>query len=102
LFFDALQVELHNKYDLIPRPIMDKNDNHPPSKNLPVNQSKDKEKESVTIAQKIDTQEQVKGRNEHKDIDKIVQPFNIEHELGNIKIPVPLVELSKNPSIKGN
>jgi len=51
-----LQYELHNKYDLRPRHVMDKNDNHPPSKKLLVNHPKEKEKESVTIAQNIDTQ----------------------------------------------
>jgi hypothetical protein len=66
-------------------------------KKLPVNQSKEKEKETITIAHKIDTQGQVKGRNDHKDIDKTSQPFNIEHEVGKINIHVPLVELAKNP-----
>jgi hypothetical protein len=29
-------------------------------------------------------------------MDKPSQPFNIEHELGKIKVPIPLVELVKN------
>jgi len=39
----------------------------------------------------------MKWRNEHKYIDKTLLPFNIEHELGKIKIIVPLVQLAMNP-----
>jgi hypothetical protein len=38
----------------------------------------------------------VKG--DSKEMEKLTQPFNIEHELGKIKIHVPLVELVKNPA----
>jgi hypothetical protein len=55
LFANALQEELHNKYDLISRTVVSENHNQPPSKKLPVNKSKEKEKETVTIVQNIDT-----------------------------------------------
>jgi hypothetical protein len=41
----------------------------------------------------------VKGGIEHKESDKHVPSFNIEHELSKIKIHVPLIELAKNPFI---
>jgi hypothetical protein len=39
----------------------------------------------------------MKGDNEHKGVDKVVSHFNIEQELGKIRIHVPLIELAKNP-----
>jgi hypothetical protein len=50
LFYDTLQVELHKKYDITLRLVVSKNDNHSPSKKLSVNQSKEKEREKITIA----------------------------------------------------
>jgi hypothetical protein len=40
----------------------------------------------------------LKGENEPKEVDKLVPSFNIEHEFSKFNIPVPLVELDKNPS----
>ena len=37
---------------------------------------------------------------EVEEVNKIVQNFNLENELGKIKIPMPFTELMKNPSYK--
>jgi hypothetical protein len=49
MFFDALQAELHKKYDLKPRPIGVKNDNIPLSKKTPAVRPKEKEKETIIV-----------------------------------------------------
>ena len=40
LFSDALQAELHKKYDLSPRPVGLKNNDHPPPRKFPAIHSK--------------------------------------------------------------
>ena len=35
-----------------------------------------------------------------EEVNKSVQNFSLENELGKLKIPVPLTELIKNPSYK--
>ena len=37
---------------------------------------------------------------EVEEVNKAVQNFNLENELGKIKIPMPFTELMKNPSFK--
>ena len=37
---------------------------------------------------------------EAEEVNKTVQNFSLENELGKLKIPVPLIELMKNPSYK--
>ena len=37
---------------------------------------------------------------EVEEVNKTVQNFSLENELGNLNIPVPLTELMKNPSYK--
>ena len=37
---------------------------------------------------------------EVEEVNKTVQNFNLENELGKIKIPIPFTELMKNPSYK--
>ena len=37
---------------------------------------------------------------EVEEVNKTVQNFNLENELGKIKIPMPFTELMKNPSYK--
>ena len=37
---------------------------------------------------------------EVEEVNKTVQNFSLENELGKLKIPVPLTELMKNPSYK--
>ena len=37
---------------------------------------------------------------EVEEVNKNVQNFNLENELGKIKIPMPFTELMKNPSYK--
>ena len=37
---------------------------------------------------------------EVEEVNKTVQNFNMENELGKIKIPMPFTELMKNPSYK--
>jgi hypothetical protein len=41
--------------------------------------------------------EPLKREKETKEFEELVSPFSIECELSKIKIPVPLVELSKDP-----
>jgi NAD-dependent SIR2 family protein deacetylase len=74
-----------------------KNHNQPPSKKLLVNESKDKEKEAMIIAQNMDSLDQHKGRTNHGDIEKPSNPFNIKNELGKIRTLVPVEELVNNP-----
>jgi hypothetical protein len=40
----------------------------------------------------------LKGEIEHKEVGNHVSPFNIDHELSEINIHMPLIELAKNPS----
>jgi hypothetical protein len=103
LFVDAIHVELHNKYDLRPRPkkVVDQN---PPKKIL----TRDKSNEASASKQPIDQptvkthpitkiQATTKEKEiEPKEPEKYVGTFNLEHEINKIKIPVPLVELAKN------
>jgi hypothetical protein len=35
-----------------------------------------------------------------KELEKLVSTFNLENELNKINIPVPLIELAKNPVYK--
>jgi len=37
-------------------------------------------------------------KNEQKEVEKLVVPFNIENELAKIKISVPLTKLVKHPA----
>jgi hypothetical protein len=97
LFSDAIQVELHNKYDLRPRPKNNKVvDSSQPKKIL----IKDKSKEATAAKQQSDQPTTKVTKIEPKEPEKSVSSFNLEHELCKIKIPVPLVELAKSPLYK--
>jgi hypothetical protein len=89
MFFDALQVELHKKYGLGHRPTGLRNETIHVPKKIPMFHTKDKEKEAIIITQKVDSSQQVKVKDDSKEMEKITQPFNIEQELGKIKILVP-------------
>jgi hypothetical protein len=55
MFFDALQAEFHNKYDLRPIPIGLRNNTMFVPKKTHVSQPKDKEKEVMIVTQKIES-----------------------------------------------
>ena len=44
--------------------------------------------------------EKQKKNTEVEEVNKTVQNFSLENELGKLKIPVPLTELIRNPSYK--
>ena len=61
---------------------------------VPAKQSSD------PMTEKRQVSEKPKKTIETEEVNKTVQNFSLENELGNLKIPVPLTELIKNPSYK--
>jgi hypothetical protein len=95
VFSDALQAELHKKYDLRPRTNVNttKTNNQGQPDKI---QNKDKGKEITVSKQKYDHQAAKKTDAEHKETEKISSSFNLENELNKIRIPIPLLEIAKN------
>ena len=52
------------------------------------------------VSEKKQIQDKKKKSMEVEEVNKTVQNFNLENELGKIKIPIPFTELMKNPSYK--
>jgi hypothetical protein len=77
MFDNALQDKMHKKYDLGPIKKETNQDNHPQTKEVG---------ESSNIEREV------------KELEESVPSFNIENKLSMIKIPMPLMELSRNPS----
>ena len=61
---------------------------------VPAKQSSD------PVTEKRQVSEKQKKNTEVEEVNKTVQNFSLENELGKLKIPVPLTELMKNPSYK--
>ena len=61
---------------------------------VPAKQSSD------LVTEKRQVFEKPKKTTETEEVNKTVQNFSLENELGKLKIPVPLTELIKNPSYK--
>jgi hypothetical protein len=95
VFSDALQAELHRKYDLRPRMNVNTNKVNNQGQQDKI-QNKDKGKEITTTKQKYDQQAAKKIDAEHKETEKISSSFNLENELNKIRIPIPLLEIAKN------
>ena len=55
---------------------------------------------SDPVIEKKQVPEKSKKTTEVEEVNKTVQNFSLENELGKLKIPVPLTELIKNPSYK--
>jgi hypothetical protein len=98
IFVDALQAEMHKKYDLKPRQKEVVADIQPQAKKVGLKLPKDKAKEVIDIPKVDEVLEPVKKEKETKELEELVSSFNFECEFSKIKIPVPLVELAKNPS----
>ena len=56
--------------------------------------------QSDPVSEKKQIQDKQKKSMEVEDVNKTVQNFNLENEVGKIKIPMPFTELMKNPSYK--
>ena len=54
------------------------------------------------MLEKKQTQYKQKKNVEVEEVNKSMQNFNLENELGKIKIPMPFTELMKNPSYKNS
>jgi len=52
------------------------------------------------VSEEKQIQDKQKKSMEVEEVNKTVQNFNLENELGKIKIPMPFTELMKNPSYK--
>ena len=52
------------------------------------------------VTEKKQVSEKPKKTTETEEVNKTVQTFSLENELGKLNIPVPLTELIKNPSYK--
>jgi hypothetical protein len=98
MFVDALQAEMHKKYDLGPRQKAANHDNQPHPKNPIPSIFKDKVKEITNIPKDIHVREPSNIEKKVKELEESIQPFNIEKELSKINILAPLVELVKKPS----
>lgn len=108
---DSIMAELQHKYDLRPR---EKNSTNVPSKKI---LSRSKENEATVAKPSTETQvartklvetrtmQTNKPKNTEAEVQtnetkKTIGGFNLENELNKIKIPMPLVELAKNPIYK--
>ena len=56
--------------------------------------------QSDPVLEKKQNQDKQKKNVEVEEVNKIMQNFNLENELGKIKIPMPFTELMKNPLTK--
>ena len=56
--------------------------------------------QSNPLLEKKQIQDKQKKNVEVEEVNKSVQNFNLENELGKIKMPMPCTELMKNPSYK--
>ena len=56
--------------------------------------------QSDPMSEKKQIPEKQKKNMEAEEVNKTVQNFNLENELGKINIPMPFIELMKNPSYK--
>ena len=56
--------------------------------------------QSDPVSEKKQIQDKQKKSMEVEEVNKTVQNFNLENELGKINIPMPFTELMKNPSYK--
>ena len=54
------------------------------------------------MLEKKQNQDKQKNTVEVEEVNKSMQNFNLENELGKIKIPMPFTELMKNPSYKNS
>jgi hypothetical protein len=77
LLVDALQEEMHKKYDLRPRQKTNVVDSQPQAKKVGPKLSKDKDKEVLDIPTVDEVLEPVKMEKETKELDELVSPFNI-------------------------
>jgi hypothetical protein len=108
---NSIMVELQHKYDLRPR---EKKSTNIPPKNI-VSRNKASEatftkpstKTQVARIKKVQTKEMKNKKPKNKEfevqtreIEKPIASFNLENELNKIKIPMPLLELSRNPIYK--
>jgi hypothetical protein len=108
---DSILVELQDKYDLRPREkivvinkpkkvLLRKKENEvvflKPSIETSIVQTKQVE-EKTTQTKTLENKE---SEVQTKEIEKPFSTFNLGNELNKIKIPVPLIELAKNPSYK--
>jgi hypothetical protein len=108
---DSIMAKLQHKYDLRPR---EKSSTNIPPKNT---LSQDKENEEAVTKPSTEMQdawikqvetkavqtkklENTEAEVQTREIEKPIGTFNLENELNKIKIPMPLVELSRNPIYK--
>jgi hypothetical protein len=89
VFFGSLQEDMHKKYDLRAKKKVVGKDSQVKHKKSPSNEPTYKAKEVLNTTKKNDVLDPMKGEIEHKEPDKHVSPFNIEHEKSKIKIPAP-------------
>jgi hypothetical protein len=108
---DSIMAELQQKYNLRPK---EKNPTSiPPKKIL----SRNKANEAVVTKPLVETQaartkivetretqtkktENIEAQDPTREIEKKTRRFSLENELNKIKIPMPLIELAKNPIYK--
>jgi hypothetical protein len=89
---------MHNKYDLRPHKNEIVANSQPHANKSGRKLSKDKVKEVLDIPKVVELLDLVKREKETKELEELISPFNIKSELSKINIPMPLVELAKNPS----
>jgi hypothetical protein len=75
-FFDALQVEMHKKYDLMPCKKTFVTDSKTHANKFGPKLSKDKAKEVLDIPKVDEVLELIKKEKETKDLEELVSPFN--------------------------
>jgi hypothetical protein len=108
---DSIMVELQHKYDLRPREksstnippknILSRNKANEatvtkPSTEMQASRTKQVEMKAVQTKKPENTEVEFQTR----EIEKPIGTFNLENELNKIKIPMPLVELARNPIYK--